>query len=84
LTLDRATLVRTGGVRVTFATGRVATVRAVGDAHPWLVGGEHEARQAAKALPMLAGWLSMLPVERSDQKRWSLAAPSAGGWQCDR
>ncbi|WP_328804023.1 hypothetical protein [Sphingomonas sp. 8AM] len=67
LTLDRTTLARTGGVRVTFATGRVAAVRAAGDAHPWIVGGEHETRQAAKGSPMLAGWLSMLPVARSDQ-----------------
>ena len=35
LTLDRATLARTGGVAVTFARGRVATVRRAGDAHPW-------------------------------------------------
>ncbi|WP_394646445.1 ComEC/Rec2 family competence protein [uncultured Sphingomonas sp.] len=37
LTLDRTTLARTGGVAVTFATGRVATVRRAGDAHPWVV-----------------------------------------------
>ncbi|KQT32937.1 competence protein ComEC [Sphingomonas sp. Leaf412] len=36
LTLDRAMLVRTGGVAVTFATGRVATVRTAGDRHPWV------------------------------------------------
>ncbi|MDR6786771.1 competence protein ComEC [Sphingomonas sp. BE138] len=37
LTLDRATLAYTGGVAVTFATGRVTTVRRAGDAHPWVV-----------------------------------------------
>jgi competence protein ComEC len=36
LTLDRAMLARTGGVAVTFAGGRVATVRRAGDAHPWM------------------------------------------------
>ncbi len=36
LTLDRASLRRTGGVAVTFATGTVTTVRAPGDAHPWI------------------------------------------------
>ena len=34
--LDRPVLERTGGVAVTFATGRVTTVRAPGDAHPWV------------------------------------------------
>ncbi|WP_341209904.1 ComEC/Rec2 family competence protein [uncultured Sphingomonas sp.] len=61
LTLDRATLGRTGGVRVTFATGRVATVRAAGDRHPWVIAGQHQAREAAKGASMLARWLSMLP-----------------------
>lgn len=37
LTLDRETLAQTGGVTVTFASGRVATVRGAGDGHPWLV-----------------------------------------------
>lgn len=36
LTLDRPTLARTGGVAVTFATGRVVTVRTAGDQHPWV------------------------------------------------
>jgi competence protein ComEC len=36
LKLDRETLARTGGVSVTFATGRVATVRDPGDEHPWI------------------------------------------------
>jgi competence protein ComEC len=36
LTLDRAALARSGGVAVTFATGRVATVRRAGDRHPWV------------------------------------------------
>ncbi len=62
LTLDRTTLARTGGVRVTFASGEVATVREAGDAHPWVVAGQQHAREAAKGLPMLAGWLSMLSV----------------------
>ena len=37
LRLDRPALARTGGVAVTFATGRVATVRQCGDRHPWRV-----------------------------------------------
>ena len=43
LTLDRAALARTGGVAVTFASGQVVTVRAPGDAHPWVTrsGGEY-------------------------------------------
>lgn len=35
LTLDRPLLARTGGVAVTFSTGRVTTVRTAGDRHPW-------------------------------------------------
>lgn len=35
LTLDRSTLRRTGGVAVSFRTGRIATVRRPGDPHPW-------------------------------------------------
>ncbi|WP_188055399.1 ComEC/Rec2 family competence protein [Sphingosinithalassobacter sp. CS137] len=35
LKLDRATLARTGGVSITFATERVATVVPPGDRHPW-------------------------------------------------
>ena len=43
LTLDRAALRRTGGVAVTLSTGTVITVRAPGDAHPWITrsGGEY-------------------------------------------
>ena len=37
LRLDRHTLARTGGVAVTFAGGRVVTVRQPGDRHPWMV-----------------------------------------------
>jgi competence protein ComEC len=40
LTLDRTTLARTGGVAVTFATGRVVTVRGAGDRHPWVIAAE--------------------------------------------
>jgi competence protein ComEC len=36
LKLDRATLARTGGVSVSFAGGRVQTVRRAGDRHPWV------------------------------------------------
>lgn len=35
LKLDRATLRRTGGVELTLASGRVTTVLARGDRHPW-------------------------------------------------
>ena len=35
LTLDRATLARTGGVTVTFADGTIRTVKTDADAHPW-------------------------------------------------
>ncbi|GAA4220010.1 ComEC/Rec2 family competence protein [Sphingomonas endophytica] len=66
LTLDRATLATTGGVRVTFATGRVATVRTAGDAHPWMLPG---ARDGVGRSPMLAGWLSMLPGMDLEAKR---------------
>ena len=62
LTLDRTTLSRTGGVRVTFASGRVVTVREAADAHPWVLAGRQPAREAVKGSPMLAGWLRMLPV----------------------
>jgi competence protein ComEC len=37
LRLDKPTLARTGGVAVTLAAGRVATVRTPGDRHPWLI-----------------------------------------------
>ncbi|PZQ62670.1 MAG: competence protein ComEC [Sphingomonas taxi] len=37
LTLDRTTLARSGGVAVSFARGRVETVRTPGDAHPWVL-----------------------------------------------
>lgn len=37
LKLDAPTLRRTGGVAVTFATGKIVTVRQPGDRHPWLV-----------------------------------------------
>jgi competence protein ComEC len=66
LTLDRTTLARTGGVRVTFATGSVATVRAAGDAHPWVIAGQHQARKAATGSRMFAGRLSMLPAVGSN------------------
>lgn len=69
LTLDRETLARTGGVRVTFASREVATVRQAGDAHPWLVAARHEAPEAARGSPMLAGGLWMLPVARSKATR---------------
>ncbi|MEH3123840.1 MAG: ComEC/Rec2 family competence protein [Sphingomonas phyllosphaerae] len=69
LTLDRTTLARTGGVRVTFATGRVATVRAAGDSHPWVVAGQDETREGAKGASMLAGGLSMLPAAGSKATR---------------
>ena len=39
LRLDRGTLAQTGGVAVTLGTGRVTTVHAAGDAHPWMVAG---------------------------------------------
>ena len=35
LKLDRRTLTTTGGLAITLATGRIATVRLPGDAHPW-------------------------------------------------
>lgn len=35
LKLDRTVLAKTGGITITFATGRVATVNLPGDAHPW-------------------------------------------------
>ena len=44
LTLDRAALARTGGVAVTFATGRVAAVRTAGDRHPWVLAPEGRGR----------------------------------------
>ena len=37
LKLDRPVLARTGGVAVSLATGRIATVRSSGDRHPWRV-----------------------------------------------
>ncbi|MDP1026118.1 ComEC/Rec2 family competence protein [Sphingomonas sp. KR1UV-12] len=36
LKLDRDTLAQTGGLAVTFANGRIVTVRQPGDAHPWI------------------------------------------------
>ncbi|WP_238303258.1 ComEC/Rec2 family competence protein [Sphingomonas phyllosphaerae] len=69
LTLDRATLARTGGVRVTFATGQVATVRAAGDRHPWVNAGRYQTRKEAEGSSMLARWLSMLPVAGSKVTR---------------
>ena len=66
LTLDRTTLAKTGGVRVTFATGRVATVRAVGDAHPWVLAGQQRAREGAKRSSMFTEWSLMLPVAGSE------------------
>jgi competence protein ComEC len=36
LLLDRPALRRTGGVAVTFSDGKIRTVRAPGDGHPWL------------------------------------------------
>ncbi|WP_082449545.1 ComEC/Rec2 family competence protein [Sphingomonas sp. Leaf231] len=45
LTLDRAALARTGGVAVTLATRRVATVNRAGDAHPWVVAVEGRGRR---------------------------------------
>ena len=40
MTLDRATLARTGGVAVTLAQGKAVTVRRPGDAHPWVRRGD--------------------------------------------
>lgn len=40
LRLDRPTLARTGGVAVSFAAGRVETVRRAGDMHPWVHSGD--------------------------------------------
>lgn len=54
LTLDRATLVETGGVAVTFATGRVATVRSPGDAHPWITAVTNSGAAARPASPARA------------------------------
>ncbi|MEH3105331.1 MAG: ComEC/Rec2 family competence protein [Sphingomonas phyllosphaerae] len=69
LTLDRTTLAHTGGVRVTFATGRVATVHEVGDAHPWVLAGHQRVGEGAKHSSILARWLSMLPVAGSKATR---------------
>lgn len=49
LTLDRTVLAHTGGVAVTFATGRVATVRRTGDAHPWVVAADRAAPAPARS-----------------------------------
>lgn len=50
LRLDRTTLAQTGGVAVAFASGRVDTVRHVGDAHPWIgtIAGDNVRSQPAK------------------------------------
>lgn len=40
LTLDRATLARTGGVAITFADEHVVAVRTRSDEHPWITAGE--------------------------------------------
>jgi competence protein ComEC len=45
LTLDRAALQQTGGVAVSFANAQVVTVRATGDAHPWITRSGGEFRQ---------------------------------------
>ncbi len=36
LRLDRPALARSGGVALTLASGRIATVRSPGDSHPWM------------------------------------------------
>ncbi|WP_267393241.1 MULTISPECIES: ComEC/Rec2 family competence protein [unclassified Sphingomonas] len=60
LRVDRPVLARTGGIAVTLATGKVATVRTPGDRHPWLV-----APTIAPARPNYKSW----PRRRSSPPR---------------
>ena len=49
LTLDRASLQRTGGVSVSFSGRNVTTVRVPGDAHPWIRRNDEVSRRAFPA-----------------------------------
>ncbi|NJR79423.1 ComEC/Rec2 family competence protein [Sphingomonas sp. 36D10-4-7] len=59
LTLDRATLERTGGVAVTFATGRIVTVRRARDRHPWVVAVDDAAMKGRPARYRMQAWWPM-------------------------
>ena len=49
LRLDRPVLARTGGVAITLATGRIATVLQPGDRHPWRVAAADALSRSAAA-----------------------------------
>ena len=65
LRLDPATLARTGGVTVNFASGRIAMVRLAGDEHPWATGSIVAGGAFQRTNRYLNGGRSRFPQPRS-------------------
>ena len=65
LKLDPATLARTGGVTVNFASGRIAMVRLPGDEHPWATGSIVAGGAFQRTNRYLNGRRSRFPQPRS-------------------
>ena len=77
LLLTPATLRRTGGLTITLATGRIATVLTPGDEHPWVL-----ARQAGPTAPInRSGEGSPTACPGCGPERGRSAADRRSGWR---